>query len=214
MHALQHRPSVNGPIGRQCQQRESFLLNSLLSSSFVGRPKQSQRGVALFISLVMLLLLTILGVSSVQTTSMQERMARNARDGNLAFQAAETAVHDGEQFIEDTFNSLAAFDDPSAAGAGLYYEAAFDAMPQWLDVDWGGGNVKDAATAVGGVASQPRFIIEHIKTVISDQDRLNLDNIGSDTGAGRAQIFRITTRGTGGTDTARVMIQATYGKKF
>ncbi|MBD3648541.1 MAG: hypothetical protein HUJ31_14050, partial [Pseudomonadales bacterium] len=47
---------------------------------------RQQRGVALFMSLVMLLILTLLGLSSVQTTSLQERMSRNARDANLAFQ--------------------------------------------------------------------------------------------------------------------------------
>ena len=74
-----------------------------------------QRGLALFMSLVMLLILTILGVSSVQNTSLQERMSRNALDSNLAFQAAESALRDGEDFIEDNFNSLVPFDAPGAA---------------------------------------------------------------------------------------------------
>ena len=47
-----------------------------------------QRGVALFISLVLLLVLTIIGVSSVQTTSLEVRMTRNEHDTLLAFQAA------------------------------------------------------------------------------------------------------------------------------
>ena len=48
-----------------------------------GNNKQKQEGIVLFMSLVMLLLLTMLGVSSIQTTSLQQRMARNANDGNL-----------------------------------------------------------------------------------------------------------------------------------
>ena len=66
---------------------------------------QRESGVALFMSLVMLLIITILGLSSVQTTTLQERMARNARDTNLAFQAAEAAIKDAETLAE-TFNSL------------------------------------------------------------------------------------------------------------
>jgi type IV pilus assembly protein PilX len=50
--------------------------------------------VALFISLVLLLLLTIIGVSAVQTTSLELRMARNDNDTLLAFQSAESALRD------------------------------------------------------------------------------------------------------------------------
>jgi len=64
---------------------DSRLQTANLKRSYVGKQKR-QSGVALFISLVMLLILTVLGLSSVQTTSVQERMARNARDTNLAFQ--------------------------------------------------------------------------------------------------------------------------------
>jgi Tfp pilus assembly protein PilX len=53
---------------------------------------RSQQGMALFMSLVMLLIITVLGLSSVQTTILQERMARNFRDVNLAFQSTESAI--------------------------------------------------------------------------------------------------------------------------
>ena len=68
--------------------------------------------------------------------------------------------------------------------------------------------------SIAGVAAQPRYIVEFIKTVVSDEDRLNLDNIGQDTGSGRTQIFRVTAFGTGGTENAHVLIQTTYGKRF
>jgi type IV pilus assembly protein PilX len=174
-----------------------------------------QRGLALFMSLVMLLILTILGVSSVQNTSLQERMSRNALDSNLAFQAAESALRDGEDFIEDNFNSLVPFDAPGAAATGLYYDKDWDQNPNWKGRDWAAANgSKVGATNVVGVATPPKYIIEHVKTVVSDQDRLNLDNIGQDTGTGRTQIFRVTTYGTGGSATAHVMLQSTWGKKF
>ena len=53
----------------------------------------------------MLLIITVLGLSSVQTTTLQERMARNARDSNLAFLAAESALKDAEAMIE-TFDTV------------------------------------------------------------------------------------------------------------
>lgn len=188
---------------------------------------RNQSGVVLFMSLVMLLIITILGLSSVQTTTLQERMARNARDTNLAFQATEAAIKDAETLVE-TFNSLVDFGDdprvnpsqcynsPSAAD-GFYYERGYSCSSNWSStrLDWSSGTGSiEAATAISNVAIQPKYIVEHVKTVVADEDRLNLDNIGQDTGSGRAQIFRITVFGTGGTDTAHVMIQSTYGRRF
>ena len=51
-----------------------------------------QSGAVLIISLIMLLLLTLIGTTSMQSTSLEEKMAGNMRDKNLAFQAAESAL--------------------------------------------------------------------------------------------------------------------------
>jgi type IV pilus assembly protein PilX len=59
----------------------------------------NQSGAVLIVSLIMLLLLTLIGASSMQTTSLEEKMAGNLRDRNLAFQAAESALRDAEQDI-------------------------------------------------------------------------------------------------------------------
>ena len=52
----------------------------------------AQRGVTLIFMLVMLVLITLVTVSTVRTTTMDEKMAGNARDRNKALQAAEAAV--------------------------------------------------------------------------------------------------------------------------
>ena len=52
----------------------------------------SQRGAALVTALVMLVLVTILALSSMTTTTMDERMAANSQEINKAFQAAETGL--------------------------------------------------------------------------------------------------------------------------
>ncbi|UOA07565.1 PilX N-terminal domain-containing pilus assembly protein [Methylobacter sp. S3L5C] len=58
-----------------------------------------QSGAVLIISLIMLLLMMLIGASSIQTTSLEEKMAGNLRDQNIAFQAAESAIRDAEQDI-------------------------------------------------------------------------------------------------------------------
>lgn len=176
-----------------------------------------QDGVALFMSLVMLLILTLLGLSSVQTTSMQERMSRNARDSNLAFQGAESAIKNSEVYL-DTVTSLLPFQnnntegryDATEDGDGPVDLSAFD----WDTASNNSRQFNAVDIEIGSVVKEQKYIIEFIKTVVSDEDRLNLDNIGQDTGSGRTQIFRVTSYGTGGTDTAHVMIQSTFGKRF
>ena len=173
-----------------------------------------QQGVVLFMSLVMLLLLTVLGVSSIQTTTLQQQMARTASDTNLAFQAAEAALRDGEDYLE-ALNAMNDFSTGTAEADGFYFDEGSGDTPNWRELDWAGADgFRTSETTITGVAAQPKYILEHVKTVISDADALNLDNIGQDTGSGRTQIFRVTARGTGGTTTAQVMIQGTYGKRL
>jgi type IV pilus assembly protein PilX len=63
--------------------------------SLVGR----QRGVALFVGLIMLLILTLLGLSSSNVSIMQERMAGNVAQYNQSFQIAETVLREVETRI-------------------------------------------------------------------------------------------------------------------
>jgi type IV pilus assembly protein PilX len=53
-----------------------------------------QRGAALVVGLILLVVLTILAVSGVFTSTMELRMVRNAQSQERAFQAAEVAIED------------------------------------------------------------------------------------------------------------------------
>lgn len=61
--------------------------------------RRAQRGAVLVISLLFLTILTILGVASMRGTVLQERMAFNTREQNLALQAAEAALRDAELWL-------------------------------------------------------------------------------------------------------------------
>lgn len=58
-----------------------------------------QSGMALFVSLIFLLLLTIIGVAAMQGAGMQEKMAGNTRLKNQSFQLAEAALREGEGVV-------------------------------------------------------------------------------------------------------------------
>ncbi|HKM36565.1 MAG TPA: PilX N-terminal domain-containing pilus assembly protein [Thiopseudomonas sp.] len=63
-----------------------------------------QRGAILLIALVMLLLLTVIGLSGIRGTTLQENMANNLRESNLSYQAAEAALQMGVRIARSTFN--------------------------------------------------------------------------------------------------------------
>lgn len=58
-----------------------------------------QKGATLLIALVMLIVMTLLGLASIRSTSMQERMGANLYDRSLAFQAVESALREAEATI-------------------------------------------------------------------------------------------------------------------
>ena len=129
------------------------------------RKISKQAGVALFISLVMLLVLTIAGVSAVQTTSLEERMARNTHDRLIAFQAAESALREAEVFLLNNINSTALFTD--GGGNGMWTTAPFDTEERWKGDIWDDGSAQsvEVTAAIIDVAQQPRFIVEWLATV-------------------------------------------------
>jgi type IV pilus assembly protein PilX len=63
-------------------------------------PAASQRGMALLVSLVFLLLLTLIGISSMQNATLQEKMAGSVSLRNQSFQTAEAALRVGESAVQ------------------------------------------------------------------------------------------------------------------
>ena len=178
--------------------------------------RKSQHGVVLIVSLILLLSMTILVLSGVQATVFEEKMSGNMRDRSLAFEAAEAALREAESFIDDEVSTLGAFDDDGADGL---YDDSVEAL--WKTVDWTGndsGNTNKAITAESGLVSAlhiktaPKYIIQHYASITQDADLYNLNNYGQGIGAGELEVFRITARGTGGSDNAVVILQVTYGK--
>lgn len=79
----------------------------------------AQRGAVLVVALIMLLLLTIIGLSSMRGTSLQEGMASNLRESSLSYQSAEAALRAGEQQVRDRFASNTLSDLSSGAHGGF-----------------------------------------------------------------------------------------------
>lgn len=71
-----------------------------------------QRGVVLLVSLIFLLLLTLLGVSSMQNATLQEKMAGSVTNRNVTFQGAEAALRLGEAWVRIQSNAPAPCNSP------------------------------------------------------------------------------------------------------
>ena len=65
--------------------------DDFLPVGYGDRPRY-QSGTALVMALVILMILTILGISSMNTSIMEEKMSGNIQDLNRAFEAAESGL--------------------------------------------------------------------------------------------------------------------------
>jgi type IV pilus assembly protein PilX len=177
-------------------------------------PMPGQRGAALIIAMVFLLLLTILGVTAMGTTSLQEKMAGNVRNKDLAFQAAEAALISGENWVLDQIK------EPEPDNSiGLYEFDSTTSQPVWNTVNWDGTSnlvvypdtpTQSGGSGLTGVKTQPKYIIEVLAHVPEAGGSLRLGAYASSF----TTILRITARGTGGTDNAVAMVQSTFQKAF
>lgn len=62
--------------------------------------RRAQQGASLIVVLILLLVVTLLGLAILRTTVLQERMSANLFDRSLSFQAAETALREGQVAIQ------------------------------------------------------------------------------------------------------------------
>lgn len=169
----------------------------------------NQQGAALVISLLMLLILTLLGVSGMQGTVLQERMASNTRDRSIAFQAAESAMRDAEAFL-NTIVTTGDFDGT----AGLFSDT--QTQPDFLAAStWSSNATSVAASSVSGSYAAPRFFIKQTAIITGTKGAMNLRGYANNKGTGDVTTFHVTSRGIGGsTDSSEVILRSYHGRKF
>jgi len=166
-------------------------------------PKQ-QNGSALIVSLSILLILTILGVSAMRTTSLEEKMAGNSRDSQVAFEAAEAALRAAEMHIDS--NNTSAYNDTGATG----YFTSINAEAWDTEASW--NNAVSSSYDTYQVALAPRYIIQLIDSGLTVG---NTPEVGAGYGGPSLKgidVFQITARGSGISPNSRAMLQTYYGK--
>lgn len=160
-----------------------LMLNKYSSS-------KNQSGVVLPISMIMLLLLTLIAITGSQVTGLEEKMAGNSRDYNLAFQAAETALRAGEA---------------ATAGSPVFYTGA-------QPIDWTNAAVTTySGGTLTGINQSPVYIIEELPSTAGASIGAGGSlEAGAPPDSTSISWYRITARSTGGTANALVTLQSIY----
>jgi len=165
-----------------------------------------QQGSALIISMIILIVMTLIGITGISTSSLEEKMAGNTRDKALAFQAAEAALRDGENFFNNNIVSIAAAFN--GASVGLY--PAGTNPDVFAAATWGNSLVY--SDVIDDVATQPNYIIELLGEIGGTGDSLNIQGYGESSGLTGMTAVRVTARGTGGTNNAVATLQSNFSR--
>lgn len=144
------------------------------------RLPKGQQGVTLIVAMIFLAILALLGVTAAQTTQLEERMAGNTRDRDLAFQATEAAL------------TWASRQDLAALSVGMIDPTDNDDAVFWNAFAWAGATQltqADIGIANGVLAAYPQLVVEQRGTI---------------------NQYRVTARGVGAINNTVVILQAEY----
>jgi len=171
--------------------------------------KGRQKGAVLIVSLMMMLLLTIIGVTAMNNVTMEERMAGNLRDGDLSFQAAESALRDGENVLAGLLA-----EPPLCTNIGSPPATCNDVWSQGVLTDLSSQSaglwsaISRQGASLAGVPANPGFLLEELNYI---RDSLVVGHTGMITGS---DYYKVTTRATGGSQSAITILQTTYVKRY
>lgn len=147
----------------------------------------SQQGAVLVVSLVMLMILTLIGLNSMQTTQIEEKMSYNMRDRGSSFQSVEAAVLVAEAEI-NAWTALS-----SCTNASYCYLS--------------GTNM---TTLIGTAITWTTTASQSVVLTNVENPRYVIQNTGND-GSG-IYFFTIYAQGTGASGQAQTMLKSYYNK--
>jgi type IV pilus assembly protein PilX len=160
----------------------------------------SQRGVSLVVALVMLLVLTLIGVSSMNTAIVELKMAGSMQQQGLALNRADELLRVGEEDVVTIVNTPAAFDF-AAAGDGYY---VFADNINVNNIDWSGQGLN----TIQGATANDEYISEYLGDKVIPGESVKVGTDGRIIG-GAVHTFRITSRSTTGKSALR-LVQSIY----
>jgi type IV pilus assembly protein PilX len=179
-----------------------------------------QRGAVLFVSLILLLILTLIGVTAARMQTVEERMAQNDDNHQLALQAAEAALRYGETLL---WGGIYSTSDFAANANGLYQlqtevQAAVGssnpAQASIVDsINWSSPGTQSMAYAGPGLSNAPappqsaQIVIESLPPVARAGDPICTPGYGQEQ---VCSVYRITAHAVGGDSTSAATLQSIF----
>lgn len=157
--------------------------------------RNKHQGAALIVGLIFLLVLTMIGVTTIQTSSLEERMAGNRRDSYVALLATETALRSAEGLVNTWTEGAPVFNVTTVPPT--------PAPDPNLAASWSAANSRELTGFVGlqTNGNNPRFMLEK-----ADETTINTENTGIT--KKDSEVFYVTARSTGASGTAQVTVQS------
>lgn len=174
-------------------------------------PSRSQRGAALVVSLILLLVMTIVGVAAMNGARMEISMAGLVQDEERALRDSEWALIAAEDLVEVLVADAGPYDFTTADDG--YYLAGVDGNPDASEIDWveeGYHFIVHDGSDVGsgdddeGIDDDQTSIIEYMggQTIPGE---VQLDNPDGFIAGDTAYIYRVTTRSATGGKAVRII---------
>ncbi|HEX7325121.1 MAG TPA: PilX N-terminal domain-containing pilus assembly protein [Rhodanobacteraceae bacterium] len=170
---------------------------------------RAQRGAALFVALILLIVITLVGLAAISTTLLQNRAAANQYDRSVAFQAAEAALRQGQVAIQNMTGSVG-MPVPQATLTSAGFEdcsSVYNTPPTKCLADpFSDPNstgyivtVKPAEFNAGPVAAmQPQYVVQYLGQFLaptaSVRQLSNAQHYGNSTQGQLVDYYRITAR--------------------
>lgn len=158
-----------------------------------------QRGVALIIALVLLVVATLIGLAASRGTMLQERMSGNTFDRSLAFQRAESALRAAEVVISAnwqiaTLNGVDCWTGAPPTQCPIVPADAFTGTSALWNNVTGTYNINSALSA-----GTPQYQIHLIGTGTAENsfgtaDNANSANYGNNAAPDNVAFYRVTAR--------------------
>lgn len=167
---------------------------------------QHQKGAILVLALILLLVMSLVGVSANRDVILQERMAGNELDNNIALQAAEAVLREAEAVFGDCAPSELLF---NGSTNGYYdFEITTARAPGWeAAAELADGSSSWIASDLDEVSQDPRYMAERLEPVPLSNDLV----LGQPDQS--AIPFKITAQGFGTstkTDAVVQVVRYTY----
>lgn len=173
----------------------SRYLTRSLSGQFPSRSRQ--RGVALAVALILLVVVTLVGLAAVGGTLMQQKMSANFYDRQIAFQATEAAMRQAALAIQAT----------TTAGPAGFYDCSTGAANTCLANPFNDTNVPSSAiytltsnttyTLSGMLAGKPQYIVQYMGNFpvpVPAVKQTSHTSYGGSSTKPTADFYRITAR--------------------